>query len=61
MVKLYVVHVNSYCNVILNRTTLPALKEITSIPHLKMKFPINFGIREVIEVQDVLKVLPPNS
>lgn len=43
-VKLYVVKVPSAYNMIFGRTTLTALKAVTSIPYLKMKFPTENGI-----------------
>lgn len=48
MVKLYVVHVDSNYNAILGRTTLSALWAITSTSHLKMKFPTDYGVGEVV-------------
>lgn len=47
MVKFHVVNAISSYNAILGRTTLAALKAITSIPHLKIKFPTDFGMGEV--------------
>lgn len=38
------VNVYSSYNVILGRPTLTTLKAVTSIPHLKMKIPIDFGV-----------------
>lgn len=46
-VKFYVVKVSLAYNAILRRTTLTALRAVTSIPHLKMKFPIENGIEVV--------------
>lgn len=40
---------------ILGRITLSALRAITSIPHLKMNFPTEFGVSEVIGDQDISK------
>ncbi|XP_074346515.1 uncharacterized protein LOC141685306 [Apium graveolens] len=39
---------SSSFNAILGRTTITALKAITSISHLKMKFPTDFGVGEMI-------------
>lgn len=47
LVKFHVVNAASSYNAILWRTTLTALKAVTSITHLKMKFPTEFGIGEV--------------
>lgn len=47
MVKFHVVNAISTDNAIIGWTTLAALKAITSIPHLKMKFPTEFGIGEI--------------
>nr|XP_017245509.1 PREDICTED: uncharacterized protein LOC108217176 [Daucus carota subsp. sativus] len=47
IVKSHVVSASCSYNAILGRTTLSALKAITSIPHLKMKFPTEFGVGEV--------------
>lgn len=53
MVKFYVVHVDSNYNAILGRITLLALRAITSIPHLKIKFLTEFGVEEVLGGQDM--------
>lgn len=47
IVKFLVINTTSSYNAILGRTTIAALKTITSITHLKMKFPTEFGIGEV--------------
>ncbi|XP_074327137.1 uncharacterized protein LOC141665054 [Apium graveolens] len=47
MVKFYVINASSSFNAILGRTTITALRAITSISHLKMKFPTNFGVGEM--------------
>lgn len=47
VVKFHVISASSRYNVILGRTTIMALKSITSITHLKMKFPTDFGVGEV--------------
>lgn len=44
IVKVHVVNATSSYNAILGRTTITA---ITSITHLKMKFPTKFGVRDV--------------
>lgn len=46
-VKFYAVKVLSAYNVIFERTTLTSLRVVTSISHLKMKFPIENGIRVI--------------
>ncbi|XP_074342778.1 uncharacterized protein LOC141680454 [Apium graveolens] len=48
VVKFHVISASSSFNAILGRTTITALKAITSISHLKMKFPTNFGIGEMM-------------
>ncbi|XP_074374486.1 uncharacterized protein LOC141714889 [Apium graveolens] len=48
MVKFHVISVSSSFNAILGRTTITALRAITSISHLKMKFPTDFGVGEMI-------------
>ncbi|XP_074362650.1 uncharacterized protein LOC141702951 [Apium graveolens] len=47
IVKFHVISANSSNNAILGRTTISALEAITSIPHLKMKFPTEFGVGEM--------------
>ncbi|XP_074377708.1 uncharacterized protein LOC141719230 [Apium graveolens] len=47
IVKFHVISANSSHNAILGRTTISALEAITSIPHLKMKFPTEFGVGEM--------------
>lgn len=47
-VKFHVISAASSYNAILGRTTIMSLKAITSIPHLKMKFPIELGVGEVV-------------
>lgn len=47
IVKFHVINAMSSYNAIMGRTTLTALKAITSITHLKMKFPTEFGVGEV--------------
>lgn len=54
-VKFHVISAASSYNAILGRTTISALKAITSIPHLKMKFPTDFGVGEVIGDQVVAR------
>ncbi|XP_074352624.1 uncharacterized protein LOC141691765 [Apium graveolens] len=44
MVKFHVISASSSFNAISGRTTITALRAITSISHLKMKFPTDFGI-----------------
>lgn len=51
IVKFHVINATSTYNAIIGRTTLAALKAITSIPYLKMKFPTEFGVGEVREDQ----------
>ncbi|XP_074352910.1 uncharacterized protein LOC141692067 [Apium graveolens] len=48
MVKFHVISSSSSFNAILGRTTITALQAITSISHLKMKFPTDFGVGEMI-------------
>ncbi|XP_074329165.1 uncharacterized protein LOC141666851 isoform X1 [Apium graveolens] len=48
MVKFHVISASSSFNAILGRTTITALRAITSISHLKMKFPTDFGIGEMV-------------
>ncbi|XP_074327054.1 uncharacterized protein LOC141664994 [Apium graveolens] len=48
VVKFHVISASSIFNDILGRTTITALKAITSISHLKMKFPTDFGVGEMI-------------
>lgn len=48
VVKFHVVNAASSYNAILGQTTLIALKVVTFIPHLKIKFPTEFGVGEVI-------------
>ena len=47
VVKFHVINAEWNYNTIIGRTTQSALKAITSITHLKMKFPTEFGIGEV--------------
>lgn len=47
MVKFHVINATSTYNAIIGRTTQAALRAIISIPHLKMKFPTEFGVGEV--------------
>ncbi|XP_074377700.1 uncharacterized protein LOC141719221 [Apium graveolens] len=47
VIKFHVISVSSSFNAILGRTTITALKAITSISHLKMKFPTDFGVVEM--------------
>ncbi|XP_017224785.1 uncharacterized protein LOC108201008 [Daucus carota subsp. sativus] len=47
IVKFHIVNSVSCYNAILGRTTLGALRAITSITHLKMKFPTEFGVGEM--------------
>ncbi|XP_074322841.1 uncharacterized protein LOC141659814 [Apium graveolens] len=44
IVKFHVISASSSFNSILGRTTITALRAITSISHLKMKFPTDFGV-----------------
>lgn len=55
VVKFHVISANLSYNAILGRTTITALKAITSISHLKMKFPTEFGIGEVCGDQDMAR------
>ncbi|XP_074355648.1 uncharacterized protein LOC141695289 [Apium graveolens] len=48
VIKFHVISASSSFNAILSRTTITALKAITSISHLKMKFPTGFGVGEMI-------------
>ncbi|XP_074352017.1 uncharacterized protein LOC141691177 [Apium graveolens] len=48
VVKFHMISASSSFNAILGRTTITTLKEITSISHLKMKFPTDFGVGEMI-------------
>ncbi|XP_074356013.1 uncharacterized protein LOC141695684 [Apium graveolens] len=72
VVKFHVISASSSFNAILGRTTITALKAITSISHLKMKFPTDFGVGEMmgdqttarqcyLEVNQVLEIDPRNS
>lgn len=54
-VKFHVVNAASSYNVILGRTMLSTLKAVTSIPHLKMKFPMKFRVGEVIGDQAIAR------
>ncbi|XP_017245343.1 uncharacterized protein LOC108217003 [Daucus carota subsp. sativus] len=47
MTKFHVINASCSYNAILGRTTLSALRAVTSIPHLKMKFPTEYGVGEV--------------
>jgi hypothetical protein len=47
MVKFLLIDRPLAYNAILGRTTLNELKAITSMSHLKMKFPIEHGVEEV--------------
>ena len=47
VVKFHIINATNTYNAILGRTTTTALRAITSIPHLKMKFPTEFGVGEV--------------
>lgn len=47
MVKFHIISASSSYNAILGRTTIAALKAITSITHLKMKFPTDFWVGEI--------------
>ncbi|XP_074351853.1 uncharacterized protein LOC141691001 [Apium graveolens] len=53
IVKFHVISVNSSNNAILGRTTISALEAITSISHLKMKFPTEFEVGEMCGDQAV--------
>ncbi|XP_074323884.1 uncharacterized protein LOC141660799 [Apium graveolens] len=53
IVKFHVVSATSSHNAILGRTTISALQAITLIPHLKMKFPTEFGVGEMCGDQTV--------
>lgn len=53
IVKLHVINAVSTNNAIIGRTTLGALKAIISSPHLKMKFPTEFGVGEVCGDQKI--------
>lgn len=53
IVCFYVVHFDNNYNVILGRTTLISLMRIKSIPHLKIKFPTEFGVGEVVGDQSM--------
>ncbi|XP_074354270.1 uncharacterized protein LOC141693150 [Apium graveolens] len=55
IVKFHVISANSSHNAILGRTTISALEAITSIPHLMMKFPTEFGVGEMCGDQAVLR------
>ncbi|KAK1351825.1 hypothetical protein POM88_053966 [Heracleum sosnowskyi] len=46
-VKLYVVRVESPYNAILGRPALTSFQTVSSIPHLKLKFPTEHGIGEM--------------
>ncbi|XP_074327013.1 uncharacterized protein LOC141664953 [Apium graveolens] len=46
-VKFYVVNAKSNFNAIIGRTIIGPLRAITSIAHLKMKFPTEFGVGEI--------------
>lgn len=67
-VNFYVVKVPLAYNVIFGRITLTAWRVVTSMSHLKMKFPIEFSIWVVSECQkisrqlylDRLKQMDPN-
>ncbi|XP_074324013.1 uncharacterized protein LOC141660913 [Apium graveolens] len=48
VVKFHVISASSSFNAILGRTTITALRAITSISHLKMKFLTYFGVGEMI-------------
>ncbi|XP_074356705.1 uncharacterized protein LOC141696464 [Apium graveolens] len=48
VVKFHMISASSSFNAILGRTTITALRAITSISHLKMKFPTDFGVGEMI-------------
>ncbi|XP_074347254.1 uncharacterized protein LOC141686095 [Apium graveolens] len=48
VIKFHVISASSSLNAILGRTTITSLKAITSISHLKMKFPTEFGVGEMI-------------
>lgn len=52
---MHVISAFSNYNAILGRTTLAALRAITSIPHLKMKLPTNFGIGEMVGDQKMTR------
>lgn len=54
-VKFHVISAASSYNAILGRTTITALRAITSIPHLKMKFPTDFGVGEVVGDQNTAR------
>ncbi|XP_074376720.1 uncharacterized protein LOC141718238 [Apium graveolens] len=55
VVKFHVISVSSSFNAILGRTTITALRAITSISHLKMKFPTDFGVGEMIGDQETTR------
>ncbi|XP_074342287.1 uncharacterized protein LOC141679782 [Apium graveolens] len=66
MIKFHVISASSSFNAILGRTTITALRAITSISHLKMKFPTDFGIGKMtgdqaIERQCYLTTLSPRK
>lgn len=51
VVKFHIINVTSSYNAILGCTKIASLKAITSITHLKMKFPTDFGVGEVCGYQ----------
>ncbi|XP_074373480.1 uncharacterized protein LOC141713808 [Apium graveolens] len=55
VVKFHVIIVSSSFNAILGRTTITALRAITFISHLKMKFPTDFGVGEMIGDQETAR------
>lgn len=55
VIKFHVIGASSSYNVILGRTTVTALKSITFIFYLKMKFPTDFRISEVCGDQAVAR------
>ncbi|XP_074356814.1 uncharacterized protein LOC141696588 [Apium graveolens] len=55
VIKFHVISASSSFNAILGRITITALKAITSNSHLKMKFPTDFGVGEMIGDQATVR------
>lgn len=61
MVKFHIINAISSYKAILERSTIAALRGIVSITHLKMNFPIDFGVGEVCGDQKLARQCYINS
>lgn len=67
IIKIHVVNASSSYNAVIRQTTVSTLKVVTSIPHLKIKFPTEFEVGEIMGDQAIARqcylttVLPRNK